>query len=49
MTELFAGVPLAEVEKIVGDNFLRAYKVDRAALDPVVARIGPHAADIGVV
>jgi predicted TIM-barrel fold metal-dependent hydrolase len=49
MTELFEGIPSAEVAKLVGENFLRAYKVDRAALEPIVARIGPYAAELGAV
>ena len=42
MHGLFEGVPEADVRKIVGDNFLRAYKVDRAALRPARRRDRPH-------
>jgi predicted TIM-barrel fold metal-dependent hydrolase len=48
MATLFDGVPAAEVAKIVGENFLRAYKVDRASLEPIVARIGPYVSDLGI-
>jgi predicted TIM-barrel fold metal-dependent hydrolase len=47
MRGLFAGVPEADVRKIVGDNFLRAYKVDPASYDRLVSQIGPSAADLG--
>ena len=47
MRGLFDGVPESDVRKIVGENFLRAYTVDRAAYDPLVAEIGPTAEDLG--
>ena len=47
MHGLFEGVPEADVRKIVGENFLRAYKVDRAHYDGLVAEIGPTAEDLG--
>jgi hypothetical protein len=48
MRKLFEGVPLSDVEAIVGDNFLRAYKLDRSGLAGLVAEIGPTPADLGV-
>jgi predicted TIM-barrel fold metal-dependent hydrolase len=47
MHGLFEGVPEADVRKIVGENFLRAYRVDRAHYDGLVAEIGPTAEDLG--
>jgi predicted TIM-barrel fold metal-dependent hydrolase len=49
MRGLFDGVPADDVRKIVGDNFLRAYPVDRARYDPIVEQIGPTAADLAAV
>ncbi len=49
MTEMFAGYPADDVAKIVGENFLRAYKVDRDALWTVARRIGPTAAELCAV
>ena len=47
MIEMFEGCPAADVAKIVGENFLRAYKVDRDALSAIARRIGPTAAELG--
>ena len=49
MQTLFDGVPVGEVEKIVGTNFLRAYHADRGALSAIAARIGPRPQDLGAV
>ena len=49
MRGLFEGVPEADVRKIVGDNFLRAYTVDRSAYDTLVLEIGPTAEDLGAL
>jgi len=49
MRELFEGVPTAEVAKIVGGNFLRAYRADGTALAAVAARIGPRPGELGAV
>ena len=38
---LFEGVPGPEMKAILGENFMRAYKLDRAVYAPLVARIGP--------
>jgi predicted TIM-barrel fold metal-dependent hydrolase len=48
LRELFDGVPLADAKAILGDNFLRAYPVDRAPLDAVAQRIGPLPSELGV-
>mgnify|MGYP003498867454 CR=1 FL=1 len=40
---------VADVAKIVGENFLRAYKVDAAALGKIARRIGPTASELGAV
>ena len=42
MHGLFAGVPEADVRKIVGENFLRAYKVEPRALRPARRRDRAH-------
>jgi predicted TIM-barrel fold metal-dependent hydrolase len=49
MHGLFDGVPADDVRRIVGDNFLRAYRVDRARYDEVVEQIGPTAEALGAV
>jgi len=48
MRKLFEGVPRADVEAIVGGNFLRAYKMDASGLGGLVSEIGPTAADLGI-
>ncbi|MEZ4331095.1 MAG: amidohydrolase family protein [Myxococcota bacterium] len=47
MREMFEGCPHEDVAKIVGENFLRAYKVDENALRKIAGRIGPTAAALG--
>jgi predicted TIM-barrel fold metal-dependent hydrolase len=42
----FAGVPENEVRKILGENAIEIYGLDRARLAEVAARIGPRPADI---
>jgi predicted TIM-barrel fold metal-dependent hydrolase len=49
MTEMFEGCPAEDVAKIVGENFLRAYKVDPDALAAVAQRIGPSPSDLGAI
>jgi hypothetical protein len=49
MRELFDDIPIVEVEGIVGDDFLRAYQVDREAVAAVPATIGPLPEELGVV
>jgi predicted TIM-barrel fold metal-dependent hydrolase len=39
-------VPEHELRAILGENAIRAYSLDRAALEKVAARIGPEIADI---
>jgi predicted TIM-barrel fold metal-dependent hydrolase len=46
--ELFDGVPIEDARAILGDNFLRAYPLDRARLSAIAERIGPHPADLGL-
>jgi predicted TIM-barrel fold metal-dependent hydrolase len=43
---LFEGVPADEAAAILGENFLRAYKLDPAIYAPLVARIGPTIQDL---
>ncbi|MBY0401324.1 amidohydrolase family protein, partial [Myxococcota bacterium] len=47
LRELFDGVPVGEVERIVGENFLRAYHADRSALRKIADRIGPRPQALG--
>lgn len=42
----FEGATEADVRQVLGDNPVRCYGLDRAALAPVVARVGPSIADI---
>jgi predicted TIM-barrel fold metal-dependent hydrolase len=42
----FAGVPEADARKILGENAIAAYGLDRATFAEVAARIGPKAADV---
>lgn len=49
MRELFEGVPVDEVRKIVGENFFRAYHADRVKLASLAARIGPRPRDLGAI
>jgi len=46
---LFEGVPIEDARAILGGNVLRAYRVDRAAMTEVAARIGPRAAELGII
>ncbi len=43
----FAGVPEDEVRVILGDNGVRFYDLDPAALQPIADRIGPTPEDLG--
>lgn len=47
MREMFEGCPRGDVAKIVGENFLRAYRVDAEALRRIADRIGPTASALG--
>jgi len=49
LRELFDGVPVADAKAILGENLLRAYPVDRAAVTAIGARIGPTASELGLV
>lgn len=49
LRELFEGVPVGEVERIVGENFLRAYHADPTALRKIAASIGPRPRALGAV
>lgn len=49
LREMFEGCPAGDVAKIVGGNFLRAFKVDGEALRKIARRIGPTAAELGAV
>jgi hypothetical protein len=42
MVEVFAGLPETEIEAMLGGNAADFYGFDRAALAPLVARIGPE-------
>jgi predicted TIM-barrel fold metal-dependent hydrolase len=42
MVEVFRGLPDAEIEAMLGGNAADFYGFDRAALAPLVARIGPE-------
>jgi predicted TIM-barrel fold metal-dependent hydrolase len=42
----FRGVPEVEARKMLADNAIRAYGLDRAALEPIAERIGPEPADV---
>jgi hypothetical protein len=42
----FAGVPEAEARAILGDNAIDFYRLDRARLEALAARIGPRAEDV---
>ena len=44
---VFAGVPRAEVARMLGRNAAAVYGFDAAALAPLSARIGPERASIG--
>jgi predicted TIM-barrel fold metal-dependent hydrolase len=42
----FAGVPEDELRKMLGENAIRFFNIDRGPLDEAAARIGPTAAEI---
>jgi hypothetical protein len=42
----FEGVPEDETRKILGENAIAAYGLDRAALAAVAERIGPRPSDV---
>jgi hypothetical protein len=44
----YAGVPADEVSLMLGENALRCFDLDAAALRPVAERIGPTVAEIDV-
>ncbi len=46
--ELFDGVGIEDARAILGDNFLRAYPLDRPRLSAIADRIGPRPADLGL-
>lgn len=46
LAHTFAGVPEDELRKILGENAIRFYNLDRRPLDAAAARIGPTAAEI---
>jgi predicted TIM-barrel fold metal-dependent hydrolase len=41
LRKTFAGLPTSDVRAILGDNAVRVYNLDTAALRPVADRIGP--------
>jgi predicted TIM-barrel fold metal-dependent hydrolase len=42
----FAGVPDSDARKVLGENAIRCYGLDGAALDGIASRIGPQIADL---
>ena len=42
----FAGVPEDELRKLLGENAIRTYNLDRRPLDEAAARIGPTVAEV---
>ena len=44
--DAFKGVPEADARKILGENAIRFFDLDRAHLDEIASRIGPTAADV---
>jgi predicted TIM-barrel fold metal-dependent hydrolase len=46
--QIFADIPEDEARLILGDNLVRAYRLDRARLEPTVTRIGKSAAELGL-
>jgi len=45
---LFDAVPAEEARRLLGANLARAYRVDPGALAPLVERIGPLPAELGL-
>ena len=46
LRKTFAGLPEADVRRILGDNGIRVYNLDPTALRAVAERIGPEPAQI---
>ncbi len=47
MVEAFRGVPIAEIETMLGGSAAAFYDLDTEKLAPLVARIGPEASLFG--